>query len=208
MAVDLTSLTQTSGTSSSSTKSSATASKNLVSMDDFLKILVAQLKNQDPMNPQKPEEFLSQLAQMTTVSQLNNISDSLTSMKAGNTTSQWVSTIGKKVNASSTVLAQGDQIVLSPQASYDKAVLTVKDVSTGSTSTITYQPGDDLTYTNTGSGNLQITSVSASLNGDAVNCDAMVLKVVKGLAIYDTGPVLVLANGETVDASKVQIIKD
>jgi flagellar basal-body rod modification protein FlgD len=45
--------------------------------DDFLQLLVAQLSNQDPTNPQKGHEFAAQLAQFSSVEQLSNISGTL-----------------------------------------------------------------------------------------------------------------------------------
>jgi len=41
--------------------------------DDFLKLLIAQLKNQDPMSPLESQDFAAQLAQFTTLEKLNNI---------------------------------------------------------------------------------------------------------------------------------------
>jgi len=45
--------------------------------DEFLQLLVAQLKNQDPMNPLNAEEFAAQLAQFSSLEQLMNINDNL-----------------------------------------------------------------------------------------------------------------------------------
>lgn len=45
--------------------------------DDFLQLLVAQLANQDPTNPQNGQEFAAQLAQFSSVEQLTNISQTL-----------------------------------------------------------------------------------------------------------------------------------
>ncbi len=41
--------------------------------DTFLKLLVAQLQHQDPLNPVEDKEFIAQLAQFTTVEELQNI---------------------------------------------------------------------------------------------------------------------------------------
>ncbi len=55
------------GTSSgSSTKTDSTTSVN---KDMFLQLLVAQLKNQDPLNPADGTQFITQLAQFQTLEQ-------------------------------------------------------------------------------------------------------------------------------------------
>lgn len=41
--------------------------------DDFLRLLVAQLSNQDPLEPQDPSEFVAQLSQLTSLEQLITI---------------------------------------------------------------------------------------------------------------------------------------
>ncbi len=50
--------------------------------EDFLNLLVAQLRNQDPLNPSDPTEFTAQLAQFTSVEQLYNINDNLKAVDA------------------------------------------------------------------------------------------------------------------------------
>ena len=67
------STTPTAASSTSST--SSTSNPNTVDKDMFLKLLVAQLKYQDPSNPTDPSQFLSQTAQFTTVEKLNTIAD-------------------------------------------------------------------------------------------------------------------------------------
>jgi len=57
------------GTSYTEAYPSATAKKEL-GRNDFLKLLVAQLKHQDPLNPVKSTEFTSQLAQFSSLEQL------------------------------------------------------------------------------------------------------------------------------------------
>ncbi|MCD6526689.1 MAG: flagellar hook assembly protein FlgD [Desulfuromonas sp.] len=54
--------------------------------EDFLTLMVEQLKNQDPMNPADATEFTAQLAQFSSLEQLFNINDNLESM--GDTTGE------------------------------------------------------------------------------------------------------------------------
>ena len=68
--------------------------------DDFLKLLVTQLKNQDPLKPQDPTEFTAQLAQFSSLEQLFAVNESLEKMAAGSAETERLSAlsmIGKEV---------------------------------------------------------------------------------------------------------------
>jgi len=60
-----------SNTSTASTAASGTS--EVVSKDEFLKLLVAQLQNQDPLNPLEGEAFVAQLATFSSLEQLVSI---------------------------------------------------------------------------------------------------------------------------------------
>lgn len=57
-----------------------TTGNSTLGKDQFLKILITQLQNQDPMQPMEDKEFIAQMAQFTSVEQLMNISTQLTAM--------------------------------------------------------------------------------------------------------------------------------
>jgi flagellar basal-body rod modification protein FlgD len=75
----------TSGVSGSSgatpAAGAAPKSKELGDKDTFLKLLVAQLKYQDPSNPADSTQFLAQTAQFTQVEKLGDIADLLKSQR-------------------------------------------------------------------------------------------------------------------------------
>jgi len=73
-------MTTTSGvTGSTATATATTAStavdRTAIDKDTFLKLLVAQMKYQDPSSPTDPSQFLSQTAQFTTVEKLTSLAD-------------------------------------------------------------------------------------------------------------------------------------
>ena len=75
--------------------------------EDFLKLMLAQLQNQDPLSPMEGTEFASQLAQFTSLEQLMNLNDSMdTSINANYYLSQSINNtlaatlIGKEVKLS------------------------------------------------------------------------------------------------------------
>lgn len=73
-----------------------------VSQDDFLKLLITQLQNQDPLAPMDNQEFAAQLAQFNSLGQLIEINDKLGAMNNGQgSMSQYnaASLIGKRVSA-------------------------------------------------------------------------------------------------------------
>lgn len=68
--------------------------------EDFLKLLVAQLSNQDPLSPTDPGEFVAQLSQFSSLEQLMNIKgglDLVAVTQTAGTSAQMVSFIGKDV---------------------------------------------------------------------------------------------------------------
>jgi flagellar basal-body rod modification protein FlgD len=52
----------------------------MLGQEDFLKLMTAQLKNQDPMQPMENGEFLGQMAQFSTVSSIGDMSKQLQSL--------------------------------------------------------------------------------------------------------------------------------
>lgn len=62
-------------TSGTNYAASSATGNTALGKDEFLNLLVTQLKNQDPLDPMKNEEFLAQLAQFSTVESLENLED-------------------------------------------------------------------------------------------------------------------------------------
>jgi flagellar basal-body rod modification protein FlgD len=96
--------TNTNAAALAASTSSATGTTSL-GKDDFLKLLVTQMENQDPLNPSDPTAFTAQLAQFSSLEQLTNINTSLQQMSSSNQLSE-LSMIGQKV------VAQGDTFQL------------------------------------------------------------------------------------------------
>jgi flagellar basal-body rod modification protein FlgD len=65
--------------------------------DAFLRLLVEQLKNQDPMNPQDSSEFIAQLATFSSLEQLTNLNNGVQQMKHCQDMMQASTLIGKQV---------------------------------------------------------------------------------------------------------------
>ena len=68
--------------------------------DEFLKILMAQLQNQDPLNPMEDKEFIAQMASFSSLEQMMNLSSSFERFAASQNISpviQYSHLIGKQV---------------------------------------------------------------------------------------------------------------
>src|SRR4030065_1785635 len=119
----------TSGTSAATTTKSAVQE----SEDRFLKLLVTQMKNQDPLNPLDNAQITSQMAQISTVSGIDKLNTTLQNMAASfaaNQSLQVTNMIGHGVlvPGSTMQLADGKSIggVDLPQA-VDQVTITIRE---------------------------------------------------------------------------------
>src|SRR5688500_3696220 len=79
------------------TATTESKSKNEMDKDLFLKLLVAQLKYQDPSKPADTSQFLAQTAQFTTVEKLEELSKNQTEMVTAQLMASATNLIGRTV---------------------------------------------------------------------------------------------------------------
>lgn len=73
---------------------------NTLGKDDFLKLLMTQLENQDPTSPMDDQQFISQMATFSTLEQITNMSTSINNLVNSQNQNQFLqasSLIGKEV---------------------------------------------------------------------------------------------------------------
>ncbi len=66
--------------------------------DDFLKLLITQLSNQDPTSPMDNTAFIAQMAEFSSLEQMTNMNSNFEKMNSMLSSSQAVNTIGKTVD--------------------------------------------------------------------------------------------------------------
>jgi flagellar basal-body rod modification protein FlgD len=88
-------------TSRADSVASATAPENpgqVLGKDDFLKLMVAQLKAQNPLEPSNGTEYISELAQFSQLEQTTNIAQTNSQSAAAQQVAQAVALIGHTVS--------------------------------------------------------------------------------------------------------------
>ncbi len=91
-----------SSVSSSSTPALPASAGQTLGKNDFIKLLITQMRNQDPLNPLDQNQFLAQTAQFSSLESLQNIGTQLTDLKTmaqGQSLTQGASLLGKSATA-------------------------------------------------------------------------------------------------------------
>ncbi len=212
--------------STNTTAAAAAAMKKATGLnkDDFLQLLVTQLKNQDPLSPQDSSAFVAQLAQLSQVEQTYNINTNLqnllSSMNNGTTLSS-VSFIGKNVTAlgNQVALTSGTPTNLGfylPSAASEMIVKiqdasgsTVRTLTQGATAagsgSIAWDGKTDSGQTlPSGTYSFAVTGVDAS--GQTFTGTSMVQGTVTGMDLSGTSPLLIV-NGMGVPLSYIVSVK-
>lgn len=201
-----------SSTSSVQATSALTSGNNALGKDEFLTLMVEQLKNQDPMNPADATEFTAQLAQFSSLEQLFNINDNLEKM--GDTSGEMqrmsaLSMIGQEVvTTSSDFEFSGNSLKLGYDldATADQGSLYIRNASGSTVATLPLPEmttgqhfvewdGKDADGNRVPQGSYTL-GVSAFNGDDAVAASALIRSQVVGVDLIAGGDVLVTDAGE------------
>ena len=125
---------------SSATDTSTASAQGTVdaTQDRFLTLLVSQLQNQDPLNPLDNAQITSQLAQLSTVTGINKLNDTLAAMSASADAKQYLQSatlVGHDVVVAGNALTLKDGAATGAfnlAVDADSVTLTIRD-STGAT---------------------------------------------------------------------------
>jgi flagellar hook assembly protein FlgD len=117
---------QTAATTGTTPDQAAAAAKAATTLDRdaFLKLLVAQLKYQDPSKPVDPSEMISQSAQLSVVDQLDAIKQQLVSTSSSDRLGLASSLIGKQIAFNDSTGAVSTAVVTSVSFSGTTTVVT------------------------------------------------------------------------------------
>ncbi len=199
-----------------------TASSTQEAQDRFMTLLVTQMKNQDPLNPMDNAQVTSQMAQLSTVSginQLNSTVESLMSSMQVGQSYQAANMIGHSV------LVEGSTVSSTGEGGYfgvelpvgaDKLTVEIKDASNNTVRTLEFgqQEAGSIPFSWDGhaadgsispSGNYKF-NVTATVNGQSVEATALTFAQVKSISNSSSGVNLNLDNLTSVSTGSVKEI--
>lgn len=123
--------------SSTASSSSAAAASATVDYNSFLKLLVAELQNQDPTSPADPTQYMSQLASFSAVGQTVQTNTKLDTLLTSSALTQAEGTIGRKVtSADGTTTGTAKSVAIGAGGTVTATLDTGKTVVMGSGVTV------------------------------------------------------------------------
>jgi flagellar basal-body rod modification protein FlgD len=224
MTQPVTNSTTSSTSGSSSSSSSSTAQPQTLGENAFLQLLMAQLKNQDPLNPTDDTEFVTQLSQFSLVEQsvqqsstLTSIQSSLQSLNNENNLAmvgQTVTMSGSNLTYNGSLAVTGQATLGSPATAVTAVVQdsngnTVRTMNLGAQGAGPLQVnwdgrGDNGQTEPAGSYTLSVSATDA--NGQSVSVSQNVTGVVEGVSLGGTTPTFTLSNGLVMPASNLMSV--
>ncbi|MBS1156004.1 MAG: hypothetical protein H6R07_1928 [Proteobacteria bacterium] len=206
-------------------KTTTTKSDMDVQQDRFMKLLVTQLQNQDPMNPVDSAETTSQMAQINMVTQLSKLNDAMTTMATSFSSQQALQAagiIGKSVLATGTKMdfsgsavdfqanvtsgLQGGMVQVLDSKGNVVSQQEFSQPSTAGNTTFSWD-GKLTDGTTAPSGTYSVRAYGKASDGSAVALDTLTWQKVGSVALNSGNTQLVLADKSTVDLSSVTQIR-
>jgi flagellar basal-body rod modification protein FlgD len=201
-------------TSSTTSSTTAKTKSNALGQDDFMTMLLAELKNQDPLNPMEGKDFAAQLAQFSSLQQLSNLNTTMSTLPTylqAFSNAQMAGLIGNEA------IADGDTITVSGSSTNISFSLP-SDIASG-TLKIYDENGSQVGSTDLGSLNSGINTITwntssvspgdytfeisaADKSGKAVTATTLISGTVTGVTFKDDTAYLTI-NGQEVAFSNV-----
>jgi flagellar basal-body rod modification protein FlgD len=217
---------------SSSTRQGAAqgTSRTTMGKDEFLRLFVTKLQNQDPMSPMQDEDFVAQMAQFSSLEQLYNMNQNLeNALTANGLMSQSISNTMATTLIGRTVSVSTDQVLLPADGSTDihfdldsaAAGVTVKildsdgslvralhaDGGPAGANTITWD-GLDASGNRAAAGTYQLQVSAKDSDGEEVGAKPYFSGTVSGVRYTDGQAVLVVNNVLIPLANVMAVVAD
>jgi flagellar basal-body rod modification protein FlgD len=196
---------------------------------DFLKMLTAELKAQDPLNPMSNSEYASQLAQFSSLQQLQNISDTLNNsyqatLLLGQVFNNTMATslIGKVVRAQAnsvsmsssgtadlnyTLAGNATDISIEISNSDGKVVRTLSVAAQTSGQHSVHWDGQDSNGQHVAEGTYTFAVTAKDADGQAVDVSTYMEGLVSEVR-YVNGQVVLMVDGREVSLSDVLLVRE
>ncbi len=200
-------------TTSNSQSVAQSTKETAMGKEDFLSLLVAQLQNQDPLNPDDPTEFTAQLAQFSSLEQLFTLNESMNKFVESNANADrftTLNTIGKdvayhtgdfdytagSVEVGYTLDGVASEVNLSLQLN-GATIATFKGTELGKGNHFFTWDGLTKDGNQAGAGNYKIVLQAKAENGESIGVAPLIKSEVTGVDLEgESGGVLITNAGE------------
>lgn len=200
---------------------STTAKSKELGKDAFLKLLITQMKNQDPLKPMEGIEMTQQLAQFTSLEQLQNLNSQFTSMNSAiqsQNNYQVLNLVGKNVKAKGSSISvsggvpTGGSFTLEAAATvqatiYGSSGELVRTINLGALKAGTHSlTWDGLTSKGTAAadGVYQVEFTTKGSDGKPVECSTQMQGKITGVTFNPDGTVSLSMSGIKINISDIQ----
>jgi len=218
--MDATSSVTSTDTTSQTGFGLTTGAEQAIGRDEFLKLLVAQLKNQDPLKPQDNTQFVAELAQFSSLEQtmgINDRLDTLTLQSRGQSNAEVITLVGKVATVRGSMVTSDGNGLAVPLSftladATEKTTVTITDDTGRAVRTLELGPkgagvvqvswdGRDLAGNVQPAGSYQVVVQASSDTGAAVSVTQQSSGLVKSISFDKGYPVLQLDSGLSAPVS-------